>query len=69
MTFSLLRIYLSGYDEALNISEEFTCIQVIEISRGSKVKYELDKKSGLIKVSFETLLKKESFSNLRDLDC
>ncbi|KAG6503094.1 hypothetical protein ZIOFF_035383 [Zingiber officinale] len=26
------------------------CLQVVEISRGSKVKYELDKKTGLIKV-------------------
>lgn len=26
-------------------------MQVVEISKGSKVKYELDKKSGLIKVS------------------
>lgn len=26
-------------------------VQVVEISQGSKVKYELDKKTGLIKVS------------------
>lgn len=30
----------------------FFLLQVVEIGKGSKVKYELDKKSGLIKVSF-----------------
>lgn len=30
-------------------------IQVVEISKGSKVKYELDKKTGLIKVSEKDL--------------
>lgn len=31
-------------------------VQVVEISRGSKVKYELDKKTGLIKVQMSYLL-------------
>jgi len=37
--------------------EEFTWLQVIEIGKGSKVKYELDKKNGLLKVNLQSLLK------------
>lgn len=33
----------------------FKLLQVVEIARGSKVKYELDKTSGLIKVRFIVL--------------
>lgn len=32
------------------------CFQVIEIPRGSKVKYELDKKTGLVKVKIHVSL-------------
>jgi hypothetical protein len=34
----------------LQKSKTFHCLQVVEITKGSKVKYELDKKTGLIKV-------------------
>jgi inorganic pyrophosphatase len=44
-----------GYGEARKVPEEVTCMQVIEIGKGSKVKYELDKKSGLIKVKLKSL--------------
>lgn len=40
----LLRFYIKSFNKSLSG-------QVVEITKGSKVKYELDKKTGLIKVS------------------
>ena len=42
---------LDSYKVSLHAHFFFNC-QVVEIPRGSKVKYELDKASGLIKVRF-----------------
>jgi inorganic pyrophosphatase len=40
-----------------NAPEEFNA--VIEIPKGSKVKYELDKKTGMLKVNFKIKIKKK----------
>ena len=40
------------------VQQVVSSLQVVEISKGSKVKYELDKKTGLIKVIKLTDVKK-----------